>query len=72
MLFINGKFGTTPLRHEPAAVVGKFSMPGLLKTQRLVVTSWREGREVNMCWSLLTTITGFKWAIAWSLASRTA
>jgi hypothetical protein len=47
MLFINGKFDTTPLRQEPAAVVGKFSMPGLLKTQRLVVTSWREGRQVE-------------------------
>jgi hypothetical protein len=47
MLFINGKFDTTPLRHEPASVVGKFSMPGLLKTQRLVVTSWREGRQVE-------------------------
>lgn len=47
LLFVNGKFDTTPRVHETASVVGKFSMPGILKTQRLIVTSWREGRSLE-------------------------
>ncbi len=47
LLFVNGKFDADPPRREMASVVGKFSMPGLLRTERLVVTSWREGRAVE-------------------------
>jgi hypothetical protein len=47
LLFINGKFDTAPPQREAASVVGKFSMPGFLRTQRLVVTSWREGRAIE-------------------------
>jgi hypothetical protein len=47
LVFTNGKFDTSPVRRELASVVGKFSMPGILRTQRLVVTSWREGRRVE-------------------------
>jgi len=47
VLFFNGKFDNTPHLYETTAIVGKFSMPGLLKTQRLIVTSWREDRSVE-------------------------
>ncbi|HEY1866021.1 MAG TPA: hypothetical protein VGG55_03030 [Candidatus Acidoferrales bacterium] len=45
LLFINGKFDTTPPQRQTTSVVGKFSMPGVLRTQRLVVVSWRDGRR---------------------------
>ena len=47
LLFINGKFDGDPPRPETVSVVGKFSMPGLLRMERLVVTSWREGRAIE-------------------------
>jgi hypothetical protein len=47
LLFVNGKFDADPPRPETVSVVGKFSMPGFLRTQRLVVTSWRDGRQVE-------------------------
>ena len=47
LLFINGKFDPDPPKRVTAAVVGKFSMPGFLRTQRLVVTSWRDGRQIE-------------------------
>jgi hypothetical protein len=47
LLFINGKFDADPPKPVTAAVVGKFSMPGFLRTQRLVVTSWRDGRQIE-------------------------
>lgn len=48
LIFCNGKFDTAPQQREPARVVGKFHMPGLtFQSRRLVVTSWREGREVE-------------------------
>lgn len=47
LLFINGKFDVEPPRSETTSVVGKFSMPGLARTQRLVVTSWREDRPIE-------------------------
>jgi hypothetical protein len=47
LLFVNGKLDTSPPQPEATAVVGKFAMPGLLRTERLVVTSWREGRSVE-------------------------
>ena len=44
LLFLNGKFDTAPPLQQPARVVSKFSMPGLLlRSRRLVVTSWRDG-----------------------------
>jgi len=45
LLFINGKFDTATPRRETARVVGKFSMRGLLRPQRLVVISWRPGHR---------------------------
>ena len=43
ILFVNGTFDSTqPMRH-PTVVVGKFSMPGMLRNSRLVVQSWRPG-----------------------------
>jgi hypothetical protein len=47
LLFVNGKFDADPPRPETVSVVGKFSMPGILRTERLVVTSWREGRQIE-------------------------
>jgi hypothetical protein len=47
LLFVNGKFDVTPPHSETTSVVGKFSMPGLMRTQRLIVTSWREGQSVE-------------------------
>jgi len=47
MLFINGKFDAAPPKREITSVVGKFSMPGVLRTQRLVVASWREDRRIE-------------------------
>lgn len=47
LLFINGKFDTAQPQRQTTAVVGKFSMPGFLHNQRLVVTSWREGHQVE-------------------------
>jgi hypothetical protein len=47
LLFVNGKFDADPPRPERVSVVGKFSMPGFVRTERLVVTSWREGRAVE-------------------------
>jgi hypothetical protein len=47
LLFLNGKLDTKPPRRETTSVIAKFSMPGVLRTQRLVVRSWREGRRVE-------------------------
>ena len=47
MLFVNGKFDAQPPRPETTAVVSKFAMPGLLRMQRLVVTSWREDHPIE-------------------------
>jgi hypothetical protein len=47
LLFVNGKLDDTPPRTETAAVVGKFSMPGLFRTNRLEVTSWRVGHQIE-------------------------
>jgi hypothetical protein len=47
LLFVNGKFDVTPPHPETTSVVGKFAMPGLLRNQRLVVTSWREEHPVE-------------------------
>ena len=45
LLFLNGKFDTAPPTRQVASVVGKFSMRGVLRSSRLVVTSWRDGRR---------------------------
>lgn len=45
LLFVNGKFDTSPPTRQTATVVGKFTMPGVLRNSRLVVPSWREGRR---------------------------
>jgi hypothetical protein len=48
LLFVNGKLDTSPPQIRTTEVVGKFRMPGvILRTQRLVVTSWRPGRRVE-------------------------
>ena len=47
LLFVNGKMDTTPTRQATTSVVGKFSMPGLMGNQRLIVKSWRQGRDAE-------------------------
>ena len=44
LLFINGRFDTAPPARPVATVVDKFSMPGFLRTNRLVVRSWRSSK----------------------------
>lgn len=45
-LFINGRFDRSPVVQHEARIVGKFNMPGpWLRTKRLVVFSWRDGRR---------------------------
>ncbi len=45
LLFANGRFDSAPPTRQEAAVVGKFSMPGIVRSSRLVVTSWRGDRR---------------------------
>lgn len=45
VLFVNGRLDTTPPQLQTTSVVGKFRMPGALRTQRLIVRSWRAGRR---------------------------
>ncbi|MGH9723996.1 MAG: hypothetical protein ACRD41_02935 [Candidatus Acidiferrales bacterium] len=45
LLLANGTFDVSPVRIEPAHVVGKFSMPGPVPSRRLIVNSWREGHR---------------------------
>jgi hypothetical protein len=45
ILYVNGRFDASSASESEAAVVGKFSMPALLPSRRLVVTSWRPGRS---------------------------
>jgi hypothetical protein len=45
LLFVNGRLDTAPPQLQTTSVVGKFRMPGALRTQRLIVVSWREGRR---------------------------
>ena len=47
LLFINGKFDTARPQRQTTTVVEKFSMPGLLHNERLVVASWRDSRRVE-------------------------
>lgn len=43
LLFVNGRFDSAPSASHFTVVVSKFSMPGMLRTSRLVVQSWRPG-----------------------------
>ena len=45
LLFVNGRLDTSPPQLQTTSVVGKFRMPGALRTQRLIVISWRAGRR---------------------------
>ena len=47
LLFVNGKFDAGLPQAETTAVVSKFRMPGWLRTQRLIVISWRPDRRVE-------------------------
>jgi len=47
LLFVNGRFDPAPPVPYVVSVVGKFTMPGLLHSTRLVVTSWRAGRLIE-------------------------
>ncbi len=44
LLFANGKLDASPPENRTTTVVGKFTMPGALRTTRLTVVSWRGGR----------------------------
>jgi hypothetical protein len=47
LLWVNGRFDvSTPTVHV-ARVVGTFAMPGTLRSSRVVVVSWREGRRIE-------------------------
>jgi len=47
LLFVNGRFDSGPPVSRVTRVVGKFTMPGTLRSSRLVVTSWRDGRRIE-------------------------
>jgi hypothetical protein len=47
LLFVNGRFDTDPPTVQVVSVVGKFTMPGVLQSTRLAVTSWRAGRRIE-------------------------
>ncbi len=43
LLFLNGRFDSAPPTIHATVVVGRFSMPGMLRNSRLIVFSWRPG-----------------------------
>jgi amino acid transporter len=45
LVFLNGQFDSAPPVNRVTRVVGKFTMPGTLRSSRLMVISWREGRR---------------------------
>jgi hypothetical protein len=47
LLFVNGKLDTSPPRIETTSVVSKFRMPGVIRTYRLIVVSWRSDESVE-------------------------
>ena len=47
LLFLNGRFDASPPFRHATVVVGKFSMPGMLRTSRLMVHSWRPGLRIE-------------------------
>jgi hypothetical protein len=44
LLYTNGRFDSSQAEVHTSDVVGSLSMPGLPRSYRLIVTSWREGR----------------------------
>ncbi|HXW56730.1 MAG TPA: hypothetical protein VEJ67_13340 [Candidatus Cybelea sp.] len=47
VLVANGAFDGSRPHPEPARILEKFSMPGPVPIHRLIVTSWREGHEIE-------------------------
>jgi hypothetical protein len=47
LLFINGRLDNGRAHRETGRVVSKLSMTGLLRPQRLIVTSWRQDHTVE-------------------------
>jgi hypothetical protein len=47
LLLVNGALDSSAPRAHTARIIGKFSMPGLLKSSRLIVDSWRPDRRVE-------------------------
>jgi hypothetical protein len=47
LLVANGAFDGSRPDSEPARILEKFSMPGPVPIHRLIVTSWREGHEIE-------------------------
>lgn len=47
LLFANGHFDTSPPVNRVTRVVGRFTMPGTLRSSRLTVISWRDGRHIE-------------------------
>lgn len=47
LLFVNGRFDSSPRLDQPATVIGKFAMPGVLRNSRVIVNSWRPGQTVE-------------------------
>jgi hypothetical protein len=47
LLVINGGFDSAPPTSRVTSVVGRFSMPGVVRSSRLVVRSWRSGRTIE-------------------------
>jgi hypothetical protein len=47
LLFANGALDRSPPQDFDSTVVSRFSMPGLLPMHQLVVTSWRDGHQVE-------------------------
>ncbi len=47
LLFLNGRLDSSPPVRHSTVVVGKFSMPGMLRTSRLMVHSWRQGLRIE-------------------------
>jgi hypothetical protein len=47
LLLANGALDHAPPRTVQAHVVGKFAMRGWLPSRRLIVTSWRDGHQVE-------------------------
>ncbi|MBI1750404.1 MAG: hypothetical protein HY234_16025 [Acidobacteria bacterium] len=47
LLFLNGRFDSAPPTSHATVVVGKFAMPGMLRSSRLVVLSWRPGVRIE-------------------------
>jgi hypothetical protein len=47
VLLANGALDNSRPDVEPSRVIGKFSMPGPIPMHRLIVSSWRDGNEIE-------------------------